>query len=55
MDYRKDQIDLDPAYKETSTATWLSWITWLSFIFAGIYYCVIACSFQSLRIAVAVI
>ena len=55
MDYRKDQIALDPAYKEESMATWLNWITWLSFIFAGIYYIVIACSFQSLRVAVAVI
>lgn len=36
-------------------ATTLSWITWLSWIFAGIYYIVIICSFQSLRVAVAVI
>jgi len=36
-------------------ATTLSWITWLSWIFAGIYYIVIICSFQSLRVAVAII
>jgi len=36
-------------------ASYLSWITWLSWIFAGIYYIVIACNFQSLRLAVAVI
>ena len=55
FDYRKDQIEADPAYAEESGARWLSWITWLSWIFAGIYYIVIICSFQSLRIAVAVI
>jgi len=36
-------------------ATWLKWITWVSWIFAGIYYIVILCNFQSLRVAVAVI
>lgn len=36
-------------------ATYLQWITILSWIFAGIYYIVIVCSFQSLRVAVAVI
>ena len=55
MDYRSDQIELDAAYADESMAKWLNWITWLSFIFAGIYYIVIVCSFQSLRVAVAVI
>ena len=55
FDYRKDLIEDDPAYAEESGAKWLSWITWLSWIFAGIYYIVIICSFQSLRVAVAVI
>lgn len=36
-------------------ATTLNWITWLSWIFAGIYYIVIICNIQSLRVAVAVI
>ena len=54
-DYRRDQIDLDEAYADESMATWLKWITWLSWIFAGIYYIVIICNFQSLRLAVAVI
>merc|ERR1719469_784355 len=55
FDYRRDQIDLDATYAEESMATWLKWITWVSWIMAGIYYIVILCSFQSLRVAVAVI
>ncbi len=54
-DYRRDQIAEDASYEDESMATYLSWITWLSWIFAGIYYIVIICSFQSLRVAVAVI
>lgn len=54
-DYRRDQTDLDPTYADESMSTWLKWITWLSWIFAGIYYIVIICNFQSLRLAVAVI
>ena len=54
-DYRRDQVEADAAFAEESMATYLSWITWLSWIFAGIYYIVIICSIQSLRVAVAVI
>uniref|UniRef100_A0A7S3I6Z9 Choline transporter-like protein n=1 Tax=Favella ehrenbergii TaxID=182087 RepID=A0A7S3I6Z9_9SPIT len=54
-DYRRDQIADDANYEDESMATWLRWITWLSWIMAGIYYIVIACNFQSLRLAVAVI
>ena len=54
-DYRRDQIAAEPAYADESMATWLSWITWLSLIAAVLYYIVIICSFQSLRVAVAVI
>jgi len=57
--YRKDAIaegELTGVdYTENSMSTTLSWITWLSWIFAGLYYIVIICSFQSLRVAVAVI
>jgi solute carrier family 44 (choline transporter-like protein), member 2/4/5 len=55
FDYRRDQISENAAYEEESMATYLQIITWLSWIMAAIYYIVIICSFQSLRVAVAVI
>ena len=54
-DHRRDEIAEDPNFANESYSTWLKWITWLSWIFAGIYYIVICCNFQSLRVAVAVI
>lgn len=55
MNYRKDQIALDPDYAEDSMAKGLKAITWCSWIAAGLYYIVMICNFNSLRIAVAVI
>ena len=49
-DYRQDILLSNP-----STAYWLNWAVWLSWIFAGIYLLIILCNFKSLRIAIAVI
>lgn len=55
MMYRQDKIDKNPSFEDDSEATWLNFYAWSAFIAAGIYLLVMICSFNSLRIAIAVI
>ena len=53
--YRADKIEKNASFADESEATWLNFYAWMAFILAGIYLLVMICSFQSLRVAIAVI
>ena len=55
--WRSDILaDLKDDDEEASNLAYtLNWVTWISWILAAIYYLVMACSFKSLRVAIAVI
>ena len=53
--YRNDKIEEDASYEDTSEAGWILFYAWTSLIAAGIYLLVMVCSFNSLRVAIAVI
>lgn len=53
--YRNDKIAASASYEDTSEASWILFYAWTSLIAAGIYLLVMVCSFNSLRVAIAVI
>ena len=53
--YRKDQIEKDASFADDSQATWLNFYAYMAYIAAGLYLLTICCSFNSLRVAIAVI
>jgi len=53
--YRNDKIDANASYEDTSESSWILFYAWMALIAAGIYLLVMVCSFNSLRVAIAVI
>ena len=53
--YRNDRIATNASYEDTSEAGWIMFYACVSLIAAGIYLLVMVCSFNSLRVAIAVI